>query len=80
MQIYSIKDLKGDFTAVFCLPNDEYAVRSLPMMAKSNELYARYPEDFALYRVGTFDFESGIIAAESTPVFIANFPKEVVNG
>lgn len=74
MMLYSIKDLKGTFSAVFSFANDDVAKRNLVFIIEGNQLYQRYPEDFALYRVGSFEFESGIIEALPTPLFVCNLP------
>lgn len=65
MKLYVIKDMKGDFrTQIFCYPNDDQILRIIPYLKQQDELMARYPEDFAIYRIGDFDFESGDIIPE----------------
>lgn len=62
MKLYVIKDMKGDFrTQIISAPNDEQVIRLIPYFKQSDELIQRYPEDFALYCVGDFDFSSGDI-------------------
>lgn len=73
INLYVIKDNLQDFESViFSFNNDDVARRSIPYLIKHNELMERYPNDFALYRVGSFNFKSGHIDAENTPVFICS--------
>lgn len=73
MNLYAVKDMKGDFNStIISVQNDDMAKRTIPYIAESNELYKRYPEDFVLYRIGTFDFASGTITPEALPVFISD--------
>lgn len=79
MMLYSIKDNKGNFSAIITFNNDEVAKRNLVFLLDQDALYKRYPEDFSLFRTGSFDFESGIITAENTPVYICSLA-DVVGG
>lgn len=79
VNLYVIKDVKGNFnSAVMSFPNDDIAKRSVPFMVEQNETFRRYPEDFVVFRIGQFNYESGIIDPESTPVYICDltFGKE----
>lgn len=80
INLYVIKDMKGDFqTMVYSFPNDEIAKRTIPVIKEQSELIRRYPTDFVFYRVGSFDFESGHIDAENTPVYICDLSFGGVN-
>lgn len=73
MKIYSIKDNKGDFNSqLLTFPNDGQAKRAVPYIVQNNELMKRYPQDFTLYAVGEFDFESGHIKPYETVMFCCN--------
>lgn len=72
MMLYSIKDIKGDFSHVITFANDDQARRNLVFLLNTNELYKRYPSDFIVYRVGRFDFDSGRIDPENTPVYLCD--------
>jgi len=68
--LYSVLDTK---TGVFCRPftaiNDQFALRDFAHAA--NDLstnVGRYPTDFSLFRVGMFDFSTGFVVPESSPV------------
>lgn len=79
INLYVIKDSKGDYsTQVMSFPNDDSAKRAVPFIVKQSELYQRYPEDFVMFRIGQFDFQSGVIAPETAPVYITDltFGKE----
>lgn len=72
MKLYSIKDMKGDFKPVCCFSNDDVVIRYIPYFLENDEIMKRYPGDFAIYRVGDFDFSSGTIVPEATPVYICS--------
>ena len=55
--VYSIRDKKAGYSPVFCMENDDYCKRQLPLLC--NDMMSRYPEDFQLYRVGSFDTDAG---------------------
>lgn len=73
MNLYIVKDMKDNFKSyIYPMPNDEYAIRSIPEIRKVDPLYTRYPHDFVLYKIGTLDQESGHIDALDVPAFIAD--------
>ena len=61
--IYSLMDAKaGYFGTPFFAPTDGHATRSFfDLVADDNTVPGRHPEDFVLYRIGTFNSESGAI-------------------
>lgn len=61
LNVYSVHDRKAAvFARPFIAPNDGMALRSYAAakMDPTTEL-SKFPEDFALYRLGSFDDESG---------------------
>lgn len=66
MNIYSLKDVKSGYMSLTLYKNDELAVRAFKNMLSSDErnLVTMNPEDFELYRVGSFDLDSGIIVSD----------------
>lgn len=72
---YAIKDAKTNTYGVpFFTHNDGTAERSFTQAANDpNTTIHQFPQDYALYRVGEFDDESGEIKPEK-PVFISNAP------
>lgn len=71
--IYSVKDLKaGAFALPFFQARDEAAIRSFSdAVQHGDELLRRHPEDFALYCLGEFDDNLGIVAGLETPKLLA---------
>lgn len=67
--LYAVLDRKlGSFARPFVMNNDGMAVRAF-LTAKqdpSSEM-SKYPEDFSLYALGTFDDESGTLAQPTPP-------------
>lgn len=57
-QLYSIRDIKtGEHTPPFSANYDEEAIREFSnlLLSDNHSKFARYPREFDLYRVGTFD-------------------------
>lgn len=67
--IFAVLDTKiGYFGTPFFAQNSAYAVRMFRDAALDpSTLFAKHPEDFFLYRLGTFDGESGYVEALSKP-------------
>ncbi len=83
MRIYTVLDLKAEqySNPVFCRTDGE-ARRQFSVIAtdETTEI-GRHPEDFMLYRIGTFDPETGNIKTEAgTAIAKAiEFKKEKAN-
>lgn len=59
---YCVKDDLLGYQSPFCSMNDEAAKRDFSMMIKrEGTIFNVHPENFNLYRLGTFDSESGIV-------------------
>lgn len=75
VKLYSIFDMKSRHyqPPVACI-NDGHAWRMFAMHFQKGEvaMYREFPEDFEIYRVGTFDEEKGLIMTEHPPVHVAN--------
>lgn len=69
---YSAFDKKAVFfLGTFTARSDSEASRMFGDGVQDRKsLLALHPEDYALYRLGTFDDTSGQISGEATPVFI----------
>ncbi len=65
MKIYAIKDDLTRFGSLICLPNDEAAKRLIraSMRDKSSDLY-NFAENMALYSLGEYNDESGVIVPD----------------
>lgn len=66
--LYSVYDAKADgYLPIFALTNDALAIRAIvDCMNDENHLFAKHPEDFILYRVGTFCDSTGTVEFEPT--------------
>lgn len=72
MNLFTIKDSKSaTYGAPFASPNGGSATRTVAMaMEDKTSLLARYPADFELWQVGTFDESTAQLS--SAPEFIVN--------
>jgi len=72
LQFFAVKDIKGNiFNRPFPEINQVNAIRGLSVVVNDpNSQISHFPQDFELFRVGTFNDETGIIIAEERPVFI----------
>lgn len=64
--IYAIKDAKSTFMPCTVDVNDSTAIRNFEHAVRQQDsILASHPNDFALFKVGEFDNETGMIS----PVF-----------
>ena len=71
--VYSVHDDKVGFCPVFMDSNDESAIRGFAYaFRQSSSLMSFAPSDFRLYRVGSFDTQSGILSSECSPVLVSD--------
>lgn len=62
--LYSIRDIKSTYMQVLTDHNDATAIRGFKQAVMvPDSLMAMHPTDFALYRVGTFNVDTGEIIA-----------------
>lgn len=60
--VYSVRDTKVGFSDPFICPNDSAASRALSFSFNNATNMVSYsPADFNLYRIGTFDSDTGLI-------------------
>lgn len=71
-KMYSVYDVKSKLYQVpFHSHNDGHAIRCFTDMVRHEKSHlSRYPEDFILFNVGSFDDESGVISPLSRPIQI----------
>lgn len=70
MKIYSIFDKKAIvYSPLMTFENDTYAIREFEHIASSGLIH-RYPEDFALYCLGSYDDKVGLISSQAVPCFV----------
>lgn len=69
---YSLHDTKAlTYSAPFYQPTDGAAVRVIEEIARDpNTTVGRYPADYRLYRVGSFDTDTGVLMGLVAPAFI----------
>ena len=70
--LYSVRDDLNDFGSVFTAPSDGFAKRDFASAVNNPgpSAVAYSPKDFGLYKLGTFDSETGIVKPEPVPVLI----------
>lgn len=69
--IYAIRDAKTGFLTPTVDINDQSASRNFAHASmQTNSLFCTHPQDYDLYRLGTYDSESGFIQALAVPEFI----------
>lgn len=71
--LYSVFDEKANtYNAPFPLSTDGLAIRSFLQACKDPQTdLAKYPGDYKLYCVGSFDFESGEFTSVIPPRYLA---------
>lgn len=69
--LYAVKDAKTTFMPVTADLNDASAVRNFEhAVMDPGSLLRTHSADYALYRVGYFDNETGLIEIEPVPVHL----------
>lgn len=73
--LYAVKDVKIGFSAPVCLHSDAEALRQFGYFLKDvkshPENYFVPPRDFQMWRVGSFDLDTGFITCDQ-PVLLAD--------
>lgn len=83
--VYVIYDSKAEFyNQPFFLINDEIALRSaLDLRRDTNTEIGRHPEDFTLFKIGTYDDSTAVLETDQAREVICRFielPEQVVQG
>lgn len=78
LNIYSVFDKRSDiFATPFFSHNDNTAFRSFHQLrADENSLVSRYPNDFSLFGLGTFDDLTGFITYCDPYLVLEDIPHE----
>lgn len=68
--VYSVRDLKAEvFASPFFAPTDLAAKRLFGDACQDVETpLGRHPEDYALFRVGVWNADNGVIAGTEVPI------------
>lgn len=73
INVYAIRDARTGFLTPTFEVNDAVASRNFHHAClNSDSLLFSHPQDYALYRLATFNPESGRIEPEDVPVFITD--------
>lgn len=71
--LFSIRDHLGSFGAVFGHATEHTAKRYFGRIVTNTDSDAAFsPADFDLYRVGSFDDQSGLVSVVSPPEFVCS--------
>lgn len=69
--VYSMRDSKTGFMSVTLDQNDDAAARNFShAVVTSDGILRTHAEDFSLYRLGSFDTDSGVLSPEPVPVHV----------
>lgn len=78
MNVYAVHDKKAKtYETPFCLPNNAYAIRSFQDAVNKDTPYGKFPEDFELVVLGTYNQETGLLKGEQIKVLVT--AKDVKN-
>lgn len=67
--IYCVRDVKAGFQTPTCQVNDPVAIRGFASaVMQSDSVLFTHAQDFALYKVGTFDADTGRCEPLDLPV------------
>lgn len=72
LKMFSVRDLKaGLYGQPFALANRAVAMRTFQSwVADPNSFFAKYPHDFELFEVGTFEQTTGLFTASPMPDYV----------
>ena len=87
LNVYAAYDIKGRcYTHPFYMQNDALAIRAFGDMAQNkNHPFAKFPEDFSLFRLAKYDDNIGKFENEHQPIPLARvtdfltIPKPIIN-
>lgn len=72
--LYSIKDLKTGYLPISTDHNDNSAIRNFEHACKNTDsLFFTHPSDYQLWKLGTFDSDTGVI--EYAAKFLCDAPQ-----
>lgn len=71
--LYAIKDAKSTFMPCTVDVNDATAIRNFEhAVCQKDSILASHPNDFALFKVGEYDNESGVISPVFPPMLLCD--------
>ena len=74
VNVFSVRDQKANgFLQPFYLPNESVAYRAMyDCLSDPEHQFTKHPEDYSLYHLGEFDFETGKFTTHDTPEHIVS--------
>ena len=67
--VYSMRDIKSDFMAPTYSSNDAVAMRNFESaIEQSHDVLFTHRSDFQLFRIGSFDTDTGVLTPEKVPI------------
>lgn len=80
MRVYSILDVKARaFGQLLVFNNDEMARRAMSSPPPADSEVAKWPGDFHMFYVGSFDTDNGVLVGE-VPTLLATFGETLSQG
>lgn len=80
MGVYSVLDIKArSYGQLLVFGNDEMAKRAMSAPLPADNEMAKWPSDFVMYRVGTFETDNGVLSP-LVPEVIASFAETQPQG
>lgn len=71
-KLFAMRDEKSTFMQIMMEYSDGTAMRNFQQaVTKPDTVYSSFAYDFALYCLGVYDTETGIITPENPPVLLA---------
>lgn len=71
LNIYAVRDVKTGFMTPTFDQSDATAIRNFShAVVNSDTILSSYCKDFALYRLGTYDNDTGTLTPEPLPVHV----------
>lgn len=75
--IYSMRDVKTGYLPCNVDVNDDSAKRNFDFAFKNaNSMFANYPSDYSLYKLGEYDTDSGEITPLYPPTWLCDAPRK----
>lgn len=71
VNVYAMRDVKTGFLTPSFDSNDETAIRNFShAVINSDSIIFSFAQDFSLYRIGSYDSDTGILSPEPLPVHL----------
>lgn len=75
--VYTIFDKKAQvYGPLFTAQNDPTAIRQVQMMQEGESLLSQHPDDFAVFRIATYDNQTGVLTGNAA-LFVYNLNNQI---